>query len=106
MSDIVERIRKWRYVHGMGHVFADVASELMAEAVAEIERLRADRRWIPVRDKPATQSDTIVLGFNVGYGFPSIAEWKGEDLVWCFRPNIKSNKPTHWMTLPEPPKVT
>jgi hypothetical protein len=100
MSDIVERIRKLRYVH------VPVASELMAEAVAEIERLRADRRWIPAKDKPATQSDTIVLGFNVGYGFPSIAEWKGEDLVWCFRPNIKSNKPTHWMALPEPPEVT
>jgi len=34
MSDIVERIRKLRYVH------VPVASQLMAEAVAEIERLR------------------------------------------------------------------
>jgi hypothetical protein len=34
MTDIVERIRKLRYVH------VPVASQLMAEAAAEIERLR------------------------------------------------------------------
>jgi hypothetical protein len=34
MSDIVERIRSLRYVH------VPVASQLMAEAAAEIERLR------------------------------------------------------------------
>jgi hypothetical protein len=34
MTDILERIRKLRYVH------VPVASELMAEAAAEIERLR------------------------------------------------------------------
>ena len=34
MSDIVERIRKLRYVH------VPVASQLMAEAVTEIERLQ------------------------------------------------------------------
>jgi len=35
MSDIVERIRKLRYVH------VPVASHLMTEAAAEIERLRS-----------------------------------------------------------------
>jgi malonyl CoA-acyl carrier protein transacylase len=56
MTDIVERIRNLRYVH------VPVASQLMAEAAAEIERLRlTDEERAAISDAIKTVSEALDL---------------------------------------------
>ena len=103
MTDIVKRLRTWCHA-----VDAESAQDLMDEAAAEIERLRNERRWIPVADQlPETPSGeweihgVCVLAWSLS---------NGHDTAWFERDEEYGNRwswecvsdPTHWMPLPEP----
>jgi hypothetical protein len=69
-------------------------------AANEIERLRAERRWIPVSERlPAEESQCIVWHKRSGecrIAFRYEGNWyEGSILITA---NV-----THWMPLPEPP---
>lgn len=61
----------------------------------EVERLRAERRWIPVEEQlPETEEEVATLWYN---GFHSVARlYKGR---WSSGARV-----THWMPLPPLPE--
>jgi len=63
---------------------------------AENAKLEAERRWIPVSEKP-TKSDWYLIMYQ-GYGVP-VAGYYHVDGGWL------SDIPDCWMPLPEPPEV-
>ena len=74
-------------------------------AADEIERLRDERRWIPVSERlPADGEWVWCYGPNRGCEAACISKywdgWVGTD-----RKNLVAGAYTHWMPLPEPPEV-
>ena len=65
----------------------------------EIERLREERRWIPVSEKLPEAYTPVIVYCSDGYSDVSIRSKndKGE-IVFAF------DDVTHWMPLPEPPE--
>ena len=63
---------------------------------ARIAELEAERRWIPVSEKP-TKSAWYLIMYQ-GYGVP-VAGYYHVDGGWL------SDIPDCWMPLPEPPEV-
>jgi Protein of unknown function (DUF551) len=112
VENIVERLRHWS--HGLTY---DPAAGLMHEAANEIERLRAERGWIPVSERlPPLMTE--VLGWHPAdrvrswFRFSGTVQggpcrgtyWEGwstqdRECDDCF-----VDEPTHWMPLPEPPE--
>lgn len=68
----------------------------LAEARAEAERLRAERRWIPV-EKRLPEAECPVL---------TLCDGKTRSIQYRFHGGgwTTSATVTHWMPLPEPPK--
>jgi len=99
---LVERLRG---LHFWAHDCQ--VSDIASEAADEIERLRAERRWIPVRERLPEEGVEVLVtavlkGATLFYcaamwrQLPSGAyAWEDEDCVIHY--------PTHWMPLPEPP---
>lgn len=75
---------------------ADVFSRQIIELESENAKLEAERRWIPVSEKP-TKSDWYLIMYQ-GYGVP-VAGYYHVDGGWL------SDIPDCWMPLPEPPEV-
>ncbi len=97
MSDILERLEN--YIPGEND---DCVAERIAEAVAEIKRLRGDH-WQPIETAP--QGEPVLLGF-VGAFHPLVGH--NEDGVWGeLTPDmgffVYPTQPTHWRPLPAPP---
>lgn len=81
-------------------VAAVIADELN-RLLAEIERLREERRWIPVGERlPEDEADVICgyAGFKSFPGYRQGFNWFDE------RDSHLAFPPTHWMPLPEPPR--
>ena len=68
----------------------------IASLEAEVEALKAERRWIPVSEKP-TKSDWYLIMYQ-GYRVPD-AGYYDVEAGWL------SDVPDYWMPLPEPPEV-
>jgi 2-polyprenyl-6-methoxyphenol hydroxylase-like FAD-dependent oxidoreductase len=70
-------------------------------AADEIERLRDERRWIPVSER-LPEDETVVLawsGKRVAFGYMSDGQWIDTLYGW-----VIPLGPSHWMPLPaEPP---
>jgi hypothetical protein len=91
-------------------------------AADEIERLRDERRWIPVSERLPEEYKTVLVAINgsVSAGevrFPDSDSECGMDEPWwmVFKDKrdmspewaslVSLNDVTHWMPLPEPPEV-
>ena len=65
---------------------------------AEVERLREERRWIPVEERlPATGRHLATDGYRVWTAF-----WL--DCRWTDPMSSGDPQPTHWQPLPAPPE--
>lgn len=84
---------------------ASLLHQVVTAAADEIERLRNERRWIPVSER-LPKEDSVVLAF-----MPEGSELKPEVREMYFVEgewmNDRGHWPevTHWMPLPEPPEV-
>jgi len=61
--------------------------------------------WKPIRTVPLGVPVLIAGG---GILYPIVASWSGNNGVWCLDAQDEavkdiSERPTHWMPLPEPP---
>jgi hypothetical protein len=73
MTDIVERIRSLRYVH------VPVASQLLAEAAAEIERLRNAIRRLADQDATlSVQAGNVTVTLDA-----TLTDEEREAIEWC-----------------------
>jgi hypothetical protein len=75
-----------------------------------MERLRAERRWIPVsEDLPDDESEVLVCFADRSLGVTAAVFRHVEDdgtQKWTDGDHEELKQPTHWMPLPEPPEVT
>lgn len=98
MDDLPTRLRRWTHA-----VDAVPASDLMDEAAAEIERLRAERRWIPVSERLPEDGEYCLVAIDDSLG---LAWWHNDPTPKFIHEDIDNSwTPTHWMPLPEPPEV-
>ncbi len=72
----------------------------MEEAASEINRLRSERRWIPVGERlPEDKEQCLVArGEDV-----AVAWWHSRPQAFIHEDIDNAWTPTHWMPLPEPP---
>jgi hypothetical protein len=96
--DIVERLRREASKHDM------LACEDMLQAADEIERLRAEHEWRPIKTAPKggmfiyywlrDRKRAVGLAYLANDG-----HWRDSEGNW-----EKRIEPTHWMPLPAPPE--
>jgi hypothetical protein len=98
-GDIVSRLRSWRGLH-LAH-----SGRLYDEAADEIERLRNERRWIPVSER-LPEDGKWVLWFNKSWDCPIVvARRDDKSLDWGGDLCGTLHGFTHWQPLAEPPEV-
>jgi hypothetical protein len=76
----------------------------------EIERQRAERRWIPVEERLPDDGNDVLVRYRYGHRTVCVVAYRvsGND-CWtmsagdCF--DFSDEQTTHWMPLPEPPEV-
>ena len=108
MDDIVQRLRVW----GDGYSGNNPNCEADCDAAAnEIERLRAERRWIPVEEQWPKHGSDVLVAYKAGeYLLLGVGEFDGttvndEGVTVPYFKGIHGFEVTHWMPLPEPPEV-
>lgn len=73
---------------------------------ATIERLQAERRWIPVSERLPEYMERVLfygsgeMTVHIGYYVPELPQWTAEDGGFYHGKNISLI--THWMPLPTP----
>ena len=68
---------------------------------AEIERLQAERRWIPVSEKLPEVGETVLIAYNISRKTYIVRARMNKEGEFRFTKNTKPV--THWMPLPESP---
>ena len=107
MIDIVENLRVT--ADDTDAVENSSVAYLLEEAAAEIEKLRAERRWIPVSERLPAELEQVIVwmpdcphhpcGLDIGSCMTD--SW---GVSWMVSGG-RSAFPTHWMPLPSPPEV-
>jgi len=102
MTDIVERIED-----ALRHdTFGDTdAPPLLNDAVAEIKRLRNERRWIPVSEQLPEDGQSVVACFEGGGMTGQVGEATFNKRGGWFLTERGAWSASHWMPLPEPPEA-
>ena len=75
------------------------ASDVVAWAIREIDRLREERRWIPVGERLPDRSVAVLVYSSNGIhraSLDSFGQWLDDD-------ENPGKRVTHWMPLPSPP---
>ena len=74
------------------------------ELKAELARLQAERRWIPVSERLPEPYTHVLAATPTGY---MEVDWRfSEPIIDCGLANFYSlDNVTHWMPLPQPPEV-
>ncbi len=114
MSDIVERLKKFEVKHALSadkHV-----SNLMLEAIAEIERLRALTEWRPIETAEKPETPWVKGHARYYLGFVPDDEmvfdqtlcmsviWWEPKRGWVSDADVQV-VPSHWLPLPPPPET-
>jgi len=61
--------------------------------------------WQPIETAP--KDGTMILVCWAGSGMhPIVSRWLLRSMAWTHPFNKPVNPPTHWMPLPEPPKIS
>lgn len=102
MSDIVERIED---ALGQDTFWDTDAPPLLNDAVAEIKRLRTERRWIPVSERLPEDGQNIIACFAFGSVVGEVGEATFNKRDGWFYNEHGAWGATHWMPLPEPPET-
>jgi len=102
MSDIVERLRREATIMGM--VGGDpVSRDMLRDAAAEIERLREERRWIPVGERLPEEGVDVLVSRDGRCHVAGYETFRNGNVHWTLA-SFESVTPTHWMPLPAPPE--
>ena len=81
----------------------------MEEAATEINRLRSERRWIPVGERWPEHLSDVLVAYKCGeYVRIGVGEFDGttvndDGMTVPYFKGIGGFEVTHWMPLPEPP---
>ena len=73
----------------------------IASLEAEVEALKAERRWIPVSERLPEEGEEVVVAVEGGFVYPDTFDCVSEGILHFY----DSCNVTHWMPLPEPPEV-
>ena len=69
---------------------------------AELERIHAKRRWIPIKERLPEQNIEVLVVWGSVHN-PDIA-WMIDDSNWESITGLPISKITHWMPLPQAPR--
>jgi hypothetical protein len=110
MSDIVERLRQQKATISKCRRTYYVDGAVALEAAAEIERLREERRWVPVGERLPKDNDLVL---TVGKGGCIVIGEMTKSCGWqSIHCDNETGEPwisdpgdvTHWMPLQAPPE--
>jgi|LakMenE18May11ns_1017448.scaffolds.fasta_scaffold9739400_3 hypothetical protein len=104
MADILKRLQTFYENADCNESLYDVG-----QAVDELKRLYAERRWIPVSERlPDDEAEALIAfedrSIGVAYAVFHHVEEDGSQ-KWTDGNGFELKQPTHWMPLPEPPEV-
>jgi hypothetical protein len=77
--------------------------EQLEQAASEIERLRAEQRWIPVSERLPDIGVSVLCSSKEPPEEDLVWIGQREQYEWYFPGANEMGEPTHWMPLPEPP---
>ena len=74
------------------------------QALAYIQQLEAQvPRWISVEERLPEHDVRVLFGY-ARYGYVGVGHLDREEMDWLDIDEIQVAQPSHWMSLPEPPK--
>ena len=86
------------------------AAQVIGELLDEIERLQAERRWIPVSERLPKYGRAVLIMTKtsvvpkIGVHSPTIPQWATTDLFYYHDISYSQVTHWHWMPLPPPPE--
>lgn len=112
MADYISREAAVKVLTSIGVQVSDSRRRAVAKCINEIALLHAAdvapvSRWIPVSER-LPENGVSVLGWYKDNPFarfcPEIVSWNGKGWVFVYAQRYVTDV-THWMPLPEPPKM-
>lgn len=82
--------------------------------IAEVERLRAERKWQPIKTAPRDDNTEVLVVFKAT-GYVATAIWSSREKSWLYFNDYQDDGELRscddsdldcWLPLPKPPEVT